>query len=1109
MIRSLLSRRQFPLTPGALLLACCISSCLVVVAQRPEVMVQTGHSEAVRSISFSRDGKLLASGSSDGTVKLWDTDSKIELRTFTGHTKEVAAVAFSPGGNTIASGSWDGTLKLWDVASGRELYTIKGGPNFVQGVAFSPDGKTLAASFGSAVALIEATSGVVSREWSVHDTTVQCLAFSPDGLLLATGAGGSLRSGGPSDVNTVQLWKVADGTLVKTLAGHTDAIGSLAFAPDSRVLATSSRDKTVRVWDIVSGTQLSTFNGNKSSIDSLAISSDYRLLVGADFYGITIWDAKTGAVLRNIKGHTKAVTCVVFKPGSTTLASASYDKTIKLWDTTSGTELSVLKGTVDPVKTMSFSKNGKLFAFGQWNFAKLWDLKGGVGSFDLGGPNSEISSLAFSPDSAALVTAGDRLRLWDITRGIESKTLSAEKQYFKSVSFSPDGKRVAAIDVDGLNVWDLNDGSQHKMPVTTLASADSVRFSPDSQTLAIGDEDGLITICDAATLKVSKIVTGSLGPIVSLAFSPDGKTIASGTFRSTFFSAVYLFDVASGKEKLRFNKHSATINSLAFSPDGTLIASADNDGATRIWEPITGRELFVLKSGTVPVLTVTFSPNGKILATGGRDAQVRLWDVISGQELASLMVLGNQDWIVFTPDGLFDGSPAAWSAIRWRFNNDTFNFVPVEAFFSDFYFPGLLQDLFEGKRPKAIANIAQKDRRQPKLQLSLNPAQGGANLRNVAIRIDISSAPAGAQDVRLFRNGSLVKVWDGDQLLGKDQATLLATIPMVAGENHLRAYAFNRDNIKSSDVQLVVQGPETLRREATAYILAIGVNNYSNPAYNLKYAVADSEGFAAEVKRQLESLKTYSRVDVITLSNQQATKANITEQLRQLGARVQPEDTVVVYFSGHGTAYENKFYLIPNDLGYDGPRDKLSLTGLKTVLSHSISDRELETAFEKIDARQFLLVIDACNSGQALEAEEKRRGPMNNKGLAQLAYEKGIFVLTAAQSYQAALEAAVLGHGYLTYALVIEGLGKGDADYEPKDGSVLLREWLDYAANRVPQMQLTKLKDARGLGLAFSFVEGEKKELATEDRELQRPRVYYRREPDMQPMIVAKFGEPH
>ena len=266
----------------------------------------------------------------------------------------------------------------------------------------------------------------------------------------------------------------------------------------------------------------------------------------------------------------------------------------------------------------------------------------------------------------------------------------------------------------------------------------------------------------------------------------------------------------------------------------------------------------------------------------------------------------------------------------------------------------------------------------------------------------------------------------------------------------------------------------------------------------------------------------FGKIDITTLFDRDATKANILHALRRLaGAQdakppagapaeldkikaVEPEDAVVVFYAGHGTAQDQRFYLIPHDLGYTGARTELNEAGLKTILSHSLSDLEIEHACEGIDAGHLLMVIDACNSGQALEAEEKRRGPMNSKGLAQLAYEKGMYILTAAQSYQAAMEAEQLGHGYLTFALVEEGLKSAAADNQPKDSQVLLREWLDYATDRVPRMQETKMKAGRGLKHSVAFVEGEEKVEEVDKRNVQRPRVFYRRELESRPMIVAK-----
>jgi hypothetical protein len=364
------------------------------------------------------------------------------------------------------------------------------------------------------------------------------------------------------------------------------------------------------------------------------------------------------------------------------------------------------------------------------------------------------------------------------------------------------------------------------------------------------------------------------------------------------------------------------------------------------------------------------------------------------------------------------------------------------------------------------------------------------------VRVRVVKAPAGAKDVRLFRNGALVKVWRGDVLRGQGNADLTFSVPIVGGENRLTAYAFNQDDIKSTDASITVNGPRQEGRRGTAYLFAIGINGYSNPEFNLTYAVPDADDFVAEMKRQQLALDRVADIKVISLKDADATKANIVSALHDLTAKVGPDDVLVIYYAGHGTAQQNNFYLIPHDLGYDGSRAELGAEALQSILEHSISDSELGAAVEGLDARQLVMVIDACNSGQALETTDKRLGPMNSKGLAQLAYEKGMYILTAAQSDQAAKEATRLGHGFLTYALVEEGLKTPAADDSPKDGQVLLREWLDFAAKRVPEIQEDEIKTRQ--------LEREKAKLPGNAADIQRPRVFYRREADRFPLVVAR-----
>jgi hypothetical protein len=773
------------------------------------------------------------------------------------------------------------------------------------------------------------------------------------------------------------------------------------------------------------------------------------------------------------------------------------------------------------------------------------------------------------------------VRIWDVKSGRELRTLQSASSA-NEAGFSADGRVLATLGSMGdISLWDTASGSK----LRDLTSSPMAGINQMMQ--GVGGMTGGLTPGQLKKMKpgsmpqmpdltaISGMMTNMMGSmsagtmgrsVTSLAFSPDGRTLAIGGVESKSnldFAAmmdpaaqknrknskppdpdemmrnmkveavgqVTLWDISSGTEIGALKGHGKGVTQVAFSHDGRLLASSSSDHTIRIWDVAGRRELRTLAGHTANIDSLDFSPDSRLLASAGDDGATFLWDTNTGEHLLTLISLDDGgEWMVVTPQGLFDGTPVAWNQILWRYNQDTFNVAPIEWFFNEFYYPGLLGDVFAGKRPKVALDVSKKDRRQPVVKLSTVETLGAIAIasRTIKVKIDVADAPAdkdnpqgsGARDVRLFRNGSLIKVWHGDVLNGKPAASFEEEITVTTGANRLTAYAFNKDNVKSKDAQLALIGADSLKRAGTAYIIAVGVNEYANPQYNLKYAVADAQSFGDEVRLRQKQVAQFERVEVVPLLNENATKANVLTALNRLAGnpgapslkagpldvlkRAEPEDTVIIYFAGHGTAQAQRFYLIPHDLGYTGERTKLNERGLQTILDHSISDVELERAVEGLDAGHLLLVIDACNSGQALEAEEKRRGPMNSKGLAQLAYEKGMYILTAAQSYQAALEAAQFGHGLLTYALVEEGLKTPVADTEPKDGILNAREWLDFATDRVPQMQETKMKEGRGFGLAIAFTDGEQTIAEPEKRSLQRPRVFYRRELEANPLVIAK-----
>ncbi|HKO61762.1 MAG TPA: caspase family protein, partial [Pyrinomonadaceae bacterium] len=895
-------------------------------AQKPELVVQTGHSAQVIALAFTRDGKLLASGSVDNTIKFWDPTTGNELRTLKGHDGTTLAVAFSPDDKLIASGSADNSAKIWDVATGRVKQTLTGHSLYVSSLQFSPDGKLLVT--GSADQQVKIWDVATGQELRTLLPNIDP-KYSIGLRVLFTRDGKTLITSG----EVIKFWDVASGKLLRTIkieeTGPIPVI-AIALSPDNRVLATGSRN--IKLWDVATGNLLRTI---ASGADALSFSGDGQTLAATSMTNITTFNVTSGAELKSWEGVAQGVDSLTFNPDSKTIATGNSDNTIRVWDARSGAQLNVLKGYTDRIASLALSANGKVLAsgsigtIGREDSIRLWDPVTGQLLRPLTA-GYVTHSIEVSSDGTRLVASGggsSRMTMWNVGQG-QLKTIkfpqSGPKGFLPAqVTISQDGRFIAAGGRNGS--VKLLEAETEREIFTEAGHTNDVRaitFSPKGDVFATSgsarDKTIKIWSTKGALLKALKAHAGA---ITALAFSPDGKKLASGSQDK----AILIWDVATGEIVDSFSS-GGWVNALSFSRDGSKLASGGDDGLVQLWTIAQSRLLKTLSGHRDNVSSAVFSDDDKLLITSSWDSSIKLWDVAEGKELASLFALGQHDWLVITPEGLFDGSPAAWSQILWRFSQNMFDVAPVELFFNEYYSPGLLAELYRGKRPVPPKNLSQRDRRQPLLKLNVSdkPTVG----RSVGVKIEIGSAPAGAQDVRLFRNGALVKAWRGDVLKGQAHAVLDAQVPIVAGENRFTAYAFNRDNVKSSDAMASVRGAESLKQPGTMYILAIAVNKYANPQFDLRFAVADATDFAAELQRQEGKLKNFARTEVTSLHDTQATKANILRALSELAGKVKPEDAVVVYYAGHGTAQQNQFYLIPHDLGYQGPRNPVAAAGL-------------------------------------------------------------------------------------------------------------------------------------------------------------------------------------
>jgi WD40 repeat protein len=432
-----------------------------------------GHQASVWSVSFSPDGKYIATASGNQTARLWDVTGKL-IQEFKGHQKAVGSVNFSPDGKYIATASTDKTARLWEV-TGKLIQEFKGHQDLVSSVSFSPDGKYIATASRDTTARLWDLKGKLIQEFKGHQEGVSSVSFSPDGKYIATASWDT----------TARLWDLK-GKLIQVFKGHQNPVRSVSFSPDAKYIATGSYDKTARLWDL------------------------------------------TGQQIQEFKGHQDSVWSVSFSPDGKYLATGSYDETARLWDIT-GKLIPEFKGHQDSVSSVSFSPDGKYIATGSWDkTAQLWDVTGKLIQ-EFTGHQDLVSSVSFSPDGKYIATASKdkTARLWDVT-GKLIQEFKGHQDWVSSVSFSPDGKYIATGSKDKTaRLWDLT-GKLIREFKGHQNAVWSVSFSPDGKYIATGSEDTTARLWDV-TGKLIREFKGHPEGVSSVSFRADGKYIATAS----------------------------------------------------------------------------------------------------------------------------------------------------------------------------------------------------------------------------------------------------------------------------------------------------------------------------------------------------------------------------------------------------------------------------------------------------------------------------------------------------------------------------------------------------------------------------------------------------
>jgi WD40 repeat protein len=512
----------------------------------------------VNDLAFASDGKTLVSAGRDKTVRLWEVATGKEVRQYKGHATEVCSLALSPDGKLLAAhygGPLNvGFVKLWEVRTAKELSQFDH-IRWVRSLVFSPDSKTLATAGGveakdTPVVLWDVVTGKQVRSFGEKQGP-QCVAFSADGKTLAAGGWDQ----------TVRLWDVATGKETRRLRNFVYPVTKVALAPGGKHIAVAcNTDQTVHVREIAAEGPAPT--GHVNGIQLAAFSPDCRLLVTSAFGDIRVWNVATRKELRRFEANSVTCTALSFLPDGKVLVAAGLDGGMGLWDVATGREVRRLHDRKPPgtsIYRAALSADGKLLVadveqhmgFGPSERGLVvWDVATGKEVRRLDSPLRWISGMAFSPDCRTLAAAGgdpdSRLRTWDVTTGRAHLRLGKRPVAIDCATFSPDGKLLAGSCMDGhVHLWEAASGLERltlksKYPVTAVA------FSPDGRVLATINNGGwrgvppvreedvtTIRFWDVATGKALREFTGHLGPIATLAFSPDGKHLVTGSHDTT------------------------------------------------------------------------------------------------------------------------------------------------------------------------------------------------------------------------------------------------------------------------------------------------------------------------------------------------------------------------------------------------------------------------------------------------------------------------------------------------------------------------------------------------------------------------------------------------
>lgn len=1024
------------------------------------------HTDTISALAFSSNGQWLATANYDQTVILWDAEKKTPLRQFGKPCSGSARyyMAISPDGRLIAAGTALGNLLLFDKQTAQLQWKADAHTADITSVIFTPDGKCIVTgSKDNTTKLWDAADGQIIEEFDEDGIEINAIAVSSDGRFLVSGG---YREGSN---DFIQIRDLKTGKKVRQLKreflGYSDG---LAFQPKSNMLASAGMSGVI-LWDVTTGKEIKQLT--EESARSVTFSPDGQFLaVGLDGkYGSTeatslVWDMssfKQVFILKDMRTGTTDVDikAVDFSKDGKTILSGNGAGSIYHWDAKTGKLLR--KWTAgSTVYSLSADSDNSVLTSVPGDWVILWDL-------DTNFPiqcyterfHNSTSVLALHEATGCLAAGENKgvIQIWNMNAGQLDRCLALQRYKINSLHFSKDGDRLwACAGLDSVIYWEMkNFGVERYNPIDvngySFPSPNENNFlvySPDYEKNQL-----CLEIRDADWIKsrATQINLPKKGRIIVPYWKSDDVAIIE----------ICNWDNNQNNDERADIK---TIYVWDLNADTFTTTSKQQYDQERIKLCPSNCDEISVSLDCKALGKMVITENGLIIHATARGT-TQVFDKETKKEICSLYSFNaGKDWLVITPEGLFDGTAGARQLVSYRVGKGL-NVQPVEAFFQDFYYPGLLAEIWKGGRPKPSTTL--KDQIPPSVVFKSPKNNSELETDKITIEVEIADQGGGIQEPSVTVNGigqyvSESPVQDGKNLRWK------FSLQLAKGANQIVVKSATADGqiaCESQPLNVTYLGKAV--ESPSFYVLTIGVSDYSSGTMqSLPCAKPDAEVLAEALKRRGGEFYGNGKVFVETLTDSQATKVGIQKALADIAKKAKTEDVLLLSLAGHGVTIGKRYFFIPYE--FKGANENQLADD--AVRTQGIPGDELQDWVNAIAARKRIIIYDTCQSGAAIT----RSGMEQRIAMESFRKATGCFSIAAAGGSEAALELPDVGHGALTYAL-LAGLGEApkgilkSRNAAGSDGTINVRDWLGFAQDQVPN--LTKM--SFGVEQPVQFVSGE------------------------------------